>query len=84
MFYYMQSLGATSGFAPPHLLFPIAEPPEFSTPVSMKMLVVYDIYSTGGTHAIFSPCRINWRHQTTLMVRLTLREPVQLATSLMF
>jgi uncharacterized membrane protein (DUF485 family) len=44
MFYYMQSLGATSGFAPPHLLFPIAEPPEFSTPVSMKMLVVYDIY----------------------------------------
>jgi hypothetical protein len=40
----MQSLGTTSGFAPPPPLFPAAEPPQFSTLMSMKILVVYDIY----------------------------------------
>jgi hypothetical protein len=73
MFQYMQSLGAASSFAPPPLLFPATESPRFSTTVSMKILVVYDVYSSDFTHAISSLCRINRRHQTTVMVRPTLR-----------
>jgi hypothetical protein len=41
----------------------------------MKFLVMYDIYSSGLTHAISSLCRINCGHQTTLMVLPTLRRP---------
>jgi hypothetical protein len=73
MFQYMQSLGATSCFAPPPLLFHAVDPAQLATPVSIKILVVYDIYSSGLTHVISSLCRINRRHQTTLMVRTTLR-----------
>jgi hypothetical protein len=42
------------------------------TPMSMKVLAVYDIYSFGLRHAISSMCRINRQHQTTIMVGPTL------------
>ena len=73
MFAYMQSLGAAQGHAPPPPLFPAADPTEFTTPVSIKILVLHDIYSYVLTHAISSLCRIKRRHQTTLMVRPTFR-----------
>jgi hypothetical protein len=44
MFQYMQSLGATQGFAPTPPLFPTVDPAEFHTPVSIKILVPHDIY----------------------------------------
>jgi hypothetical protein len=59
IFQYMQSLGAASSFAPPPSLFPPADPTQFSTPVSIKILVLYDIYSLGLTNAICSLCRDN-------------------------
>jgi hypothetical protein len=37
MFQYMQSLGTASGFAPPPPLFPLADPTQFSTPMSIKI-----------------------------------------------
>jgi hypothetical protein len=73
MFQYMQSLDATSGFAPPPPLFPAADPAQCYTPVSIKILVLHDIYSSGLTYAISSLCRDNWRHQTTLTLRPALR-----------
>jgi hypothetical protein len=39
MFQYMQSLGATQGFAPPPPLFPTIDPALFHTPVSIKIVV---------------------------------------------
>jgi hypothetical protein len=69
MFQYIQSLGATSGFAAPPLLFPLADPAQFSIPMSIKTLVMYDICSSSLTHAISSLCMDNRWHQTTLMVR---------------
>ena len=39
MFQYMQSLGATQGFAPPPPLFPAVEPALFHTSVSIKIVV---------------------------------------------
>jgi hypothetical protein len=45
------------------LLFPLADPAPFSTLVSIKILVMYDMYSSGLTHAISSLCRINRRHK---------------------
>jgi hypothetical protein len=69
MFQYMQSLGAAQGFAPPPPLFPLAGPTQFHTPVSIKILVMHDIYSSNITHAISSLCRDNLRHPTTLMDR---------------
>jgi hypothetical protein len=69
-FQYMQSLGATQGFAPPPSLFPTVDPPQFHTPMSIKILVLYDIYLSGITHAISFLCRDNLgRHLTTLMDR---------------
>jgi hypothetical protein len=65
----MKSLGAAQGFAPPHPLFPPADPAQFHTPVTIKILVLHDIYSSGITHAISSLCRDNLRHTTTLMDR---------------
>jgi hypothetical protein len=50
----------------PPPLFPAADPAQFHTPVSIKLLVMHNIYSTGLTHEIFSLCRDNWRHRTTL------------------
>jgi hypothetical protein len=73
IFQYMQSLGAASGFAPPPLLFPPADSTQFYTCVSIKLLVMYDIYSSGLTHAISSLCKDNQRHQTTRMDRSALR-----------
>jgi hypothetical protein len=73
MFHYMQSFSAASGFAPPSPLFPTANPTQFSTALSIKILGVYDIYSSSLTHVIYSLCRINRRHQTTLMVHPSLR-----------
>jgi hypothetical protein len=64
---------AASGFASAPLLFPPADPTLFSTPVSIKILVLYDIYSSGLIHAISSLCRINRWHQTTHMVCPTSR-----------
>jgi hypothetical protein len=46
----------------------------FYTPVSIKILVLHDIYSSGITHAISSLCRDNLgRHPTTLIDRPTHR-----------
>jgi hypothetical protein len=74
MFQYMQSLGTAKGFAPPPLLFPIVDPAQFHTPVSIKILVLHDIYLSSITHAISSLCRDNLvRHPTTLMDRPTHR-----------
>jgi hypothetical protein len=39
MFEYMQSLGATQGFAPPPPLFPAVDPALFHTSVSIKIVV---------------------------------------------
>jgi hypothetical protein len=39
MFQYMQSLGAAQDFAPPPLLFPLADPGQFYTPMCIKILV---------------------------------------------
>jgi hypothetical protein len=70
MFQYMQSLATAQGFAPPPPLFPPADPAQFHTPVSIKVLAMHDIYSSGITHAISSLCRDNLgRHPTTLMDR---------------
>jgi hypothetical protein len=70
MFQYMQSLGATEGIAPPPLLFPPVDTAQLHTPVSIKILVLHDIYFSGITHAISSLWRDNlgW-HPTTLMDR---------------
>jgi hypothetical protein len=73
MLQYMKSLGTARGFAPPPPLSRPADPAQFHTPVSIKILVLHDIYSSGLTHAISSLCRENWRHQTTLMDRPTHR-----------
>jgi hypothetical protein len=67
MFQYMQSLGTTKGFAPPPLLFPPADPSQFHTPLSIKFLVLHDIYSSGITHRISCLYRDNLRHPTILM-----------------
>jgi hypothetical protein len=69
MFQYMQSLGGAKGFAPPSPLFPLADHAQFHTPMSIKILVLHDIYSSGLTNAISSPRRDNPQHQTTLMDR---------------
>jgi hypothetical protein len=44
MFQYMQSLGATQGFAPPPSLLSQADPAWFHTPMSIKILVMHMIY----------------------------------------
>jgi hypothetical protein len=59
MFQYMQSLGAAHGFAPQLLLFPPVDPAQFYTPVSIKILVLHDIYSSSITHVISYLCRDN-------------------------
>jgi hypothetical protein len=70
MFQYIQSLGAAQGFALPPPLFLTVDPTQFHTPVSIKILVLHDIYLSGITHAISSPCRDNLgRHPTSLMDR---------------
>jgi hypothetical protein len=69
LFQYIQSLGATHDFAPPPLLFPPADAAQVHTPVSIKILVLHDIYLFGLTHAISSLWRDNRRHQTILMDR---------------
>jgi hypothetical protein len=76
MFQYMQSLDAAHGFAPPPSLFPPVDPALFDTPLSIKILVLRDIYPPGITHAISSLCRDNlgW-HPTTPMDRPTHRHP---------
>jgi hypothetical protein len=74
MFQYMQSLGAAHGLSPPPLLFPLVDPAQFHTPVSIKILVPHNIYSSGITHTISSLCRDNLgQHPTTLMDRLAHR-----------
>jgi hypothetical protein len=74
MFHYMQSLGVAQGFAPPPPLFSTVDLAQFHTPVSIKILVLHDIYSFGITHAISSLCRDNLgRHPTILMDRLAHR-----------
>jgi hypothetical protein len=74
MFQYMQSLGARQGFSPALLLFPLADLARFHTLVSIKILVLHDIYSFGLTHAISSLCSDNRWHQTTFMDRSTHRQ----------
>jgi hypothetical protein len=66
----MQSLGAAQSFAPPPPLYPTVDPAQFHTPVSIKILLMHDIYLSGITHAISSLCTDNLgRHPTTLMDR---------------
>jgi hypothetical protein len=55
----MQSLGAAHSFSPPPLLFAPVDPAQFHTHVSIKILVLHDIYSSSITHAISSLCRDN-------------------------
>jgi hypothetical protein len=57
MFQYMQNLGTALGFAPPPPLFPPADHALYPTLVSIKILVLYDIYSSGPTNAISSLCK---------------------------
>jgi hypothetical protein len=85
MFQYMKSLGAAQGFAPPPPLFPTVDPSQFHTHVSIKILVLHDIYSSSITHAISSLCRDNLgRHPTTLMHRSAITAPVQPPTSMRY
>jgi hypothetical protein len=58
---------------PPPPLFPPADPAQFHTPVSIKIIVLHGIYPSSLTHAISSLCRDNRQHKTTLMDRLALR-----------
>jgi hypothetical protein len=68
MFQYMQSLSVAQGFATPPPLFSTVDHAQFHTPMSIKILVLHDIYSSGITHIISSLCRDNLgRHPTTLM-----------------
>jgi hypothetical protein len=85
MFHCMQSLGAALGFAPPPPLFSEAEPPQFYTPLSMKVLVVYDIYVHLVSHmqSLFCVESINDIKQLSWFDQ-PFTEAVQLATSLMF
>jgi hypothetical protein len=70
MFQYMQSLGTAQGFAPPPPLFPPVDPAQFHTPMSIKILVLHDVYLSSITQAISSLCRDNLgRHPTTLVDR---------------
>jgi hypothetical protein len=58
----MQSLGAAHSFAPPPPLFPPVDPSRFHTHVSIKILVLHDLYSSGITHCkaqIFVPKKNN-------------------------
>jgi hypothetical protein len=55
-------------------MFPPADPAQFHTHVSTKVLVLHDIYSSGLTHAFSSLCRDNRQHQTTLIDRLAHRQ----------
>jgi hypothetical protein len=83
MFQYMQSLGAAQGLAPLPSLFPPAD----HAPVSIKILVMHDIYSSALTHTISSVCRDNLRHQTTAMDRRVHRRTspyAHIADDLMF
>jgi hypothetical protein len=57
MFQYMQRLGAAQSFAPQTPLFPTVDPAQLHTPVSIKILVLHDIYLSGITYAISSLCR---------------------------
>jgi hypothetical protein len=50
MFQYMQSLGVAHGFAPPPPLFPLVNPAQFHTHVSIKILVLHDLYSSRIIH----------------------------------
>jgi hypothetical protein len=59
----------STGFAPPPPLFPPGDHALFSTPMSIKILVMYDIYSSCLTNALSSLRKDNQRHQTTLMGR---------------
>jgi hypothetical protein len=79
MFQYMQSLGAAQGLAPPPPLFPAPDPAQFPTPVSIKILVLHDIYSSGLTNAISCLCRDNRRHRTTLTLHPALRRTSPIA-----
>jgi hypothetical protein len=74
MFQYMQSLGTTHGLSPAPLLFPLADLAQFHTLVSIKILVLHDIYSFGLTHAIYSLYNDNRWHQTTFMDRSAHRQ----------
>jgi hypothetical protein len=70
----MHSLDIAHGLAPPPPLFPLVDTAQFHTPVSIKILVLHDIYSSDITHAISSLRRDNLgRHPTTLMDRPTHR-----------
>jgi hypothetical protein len=83
MFAYMQSLGTAQGHAPPPPLFPAADPAEFTTPVSIKILVLHHIYSYVLTHTISSLCRVNRRVEQPSRFVQPFAEPVQMPTSLM-
>jgi hypothetical protein len=64
MFQYIQSLGTTHVFATPPPLFPPTDPAQFHISLSIKILVLHDIYLSGITHVISSLCRDNLWHPT--------------------
>jgi hypothetical protein len=77
IFQYMQSLGAAQSFAPPPPLFPPVDPAQFHTLVSIKILVLHDIYLSSITHAISFLCQDSLgQHPTTLMDRQPIAAPV--------
>jgi hypothetical protein len=73
MVVYMQSHGAAQGLAQPAPLSPAEDPTQFHTHMSIKILVLCDIYSSGLTNTISCLCRDNRRHQTTPALRPALR-----------
>jgi hypothetical protein len=72
MFAYMQSLGTAQGHAPPPPLFLAADPAEFTTPVSIKILVLHYIFICSHTYNLFSVQGQSAR-RTTLTLRPALR-----------
>jgi hypothetical protein len=84
MFHYMQSLGAAQGFAPPPLWFPTVDPNQFHTPMSIKILVLHDIYLSAIIHALSSLCRDNLGGiQQPSWIPQPIAAPVQPPNSLM-
>jgi hypothetical protein len=63
---YMQSPSVAMGLSLPAALF-APPPPQLSTHVSMRFLVMYDIYLSCLTHVFCSLCRVNQRHQMILI-----------------
>jgi hypothetical protein len=75
---------AAHGFAPRPPLFPPVNPAQFHTSVSIKSIVLHDIYSSGITHTTYYLCRDNIGGiQQPSWIAQPIAAPVQPPTSLM-